>query len=216
MQDPWHLVRDWGRWPGCPERGVAAGIVLWRGAAGAAGSSCCVLDCQHINEGGVKSGTGSFGWFFFFISHHIIFFFFTSDGRCLSLMHQRKKTTWKNHKSYTWEISILFQLLVWCHLVLFTKLVNIVDFYILSINAPNKPASVSEHWSPLQTLHRHHRPGSGISEPSPCSSFSWELRRLSMSRLLHLSALAALGLTPGVRGHRITGSTMPEIVDCWC
>lgn len=34
-----------------------------------------------------------------------------------------------------------------------------------------------------------------------------------MSRLVHLSALAALGLTPEVKGHRITGSTMPQIVD---
>lgn len=157
-------------------------------------------------------------FFFFFFSSHVISFSLSSlqiHGRCLSLMHQRGKKHMEK-SAYTWEISILFQLPVWYHLVIFTQLVNIVDFYILSIDAPNKPASVSEHWSPLQTLHRHHRPGSGISEPSPCSSFSWELRRLSMSRLLHLSALAALGLTPGVRGHRITGSTMPEIVDCWC
>lgn len=37
-----------------------------------------------------------------------------------------------------------------------------------------------------------------------------------MSCLVHFSALAALGLTPEVKGHRITGSTMPQIVDCWC
>lgn len=29
--------------------------------SGAGGSSCCVLDCQHSNEGGFKSGTRSFG-----------------------------------------------------------------------------------------------------------------------------------------------------------
>lgn len=50
-----------------------------------------------------------------------------------------------------------------------------------------------------------------ISEPP---LFSWELHLLSMSCLVHLSALAALGLTPEVEGHRITGSTMPQIVDC--
>lgn len=61
MQDPWLFGRDWGHGPGCPERGVAAGIVLWRDGAGAVGSSCCVLDCQHSNEGGVKSGKRSFG-----------------------------------------------------------------------------------------------------------------------------------------------------------
>lgn len=52
--------------------------------------------------------------------------------------------------------------------------------------------------------------------PPPPFSFSWELQRLSMSRLVHLSALAAPGLTPEVKGRRITGSTMPQIVDCWC
>lgn len=65
MQDPLPLGRDWGHWPGCPGRGVAAGIVLWRDGAGAAGSSCCVLDCQHSHEGRVKPGTRSFGWILF-------------------------------------------------------------------------------------------------------------------------------------------------------
>ncbi|KAI4801936.1 hypothetical protein KUCAC02_019803, partial [Chaenocephalus aceratus] len=38
--------------------------------------------------------------------------------------------------------------------------------------------------------------GSWIIELPPPLSFSWEPQRLSMSRLVHLSALAALGLTP--------------------
>ena len=97
----------------------------------------------------------------------------------------------------------------------YIEVFNDADVYILIIYAPNKPTSMSEHWSPLQALRRPHHQGLG-SLSLPLFSFSWELQRLSMSRLVHLSALAAPGLTPEVKGCRITGSTMPQIVDCWC
>lgn len=60
--------RTLGSWGGpgvtdldAQREGLQLGMALWRDGAGAAGSSCCVLDCQHSNEGGVKSGTMSFG-----------------------------------------------------------------------------------------------------------------------------------------------------------
>lgn len=54
-------------------------------------------------------------------------------------------------------------LLLWKyhHPATFTEVFSVAHFNILTIYRPNKPTSMSEHWSPLQTLRHHHHQGLG-------------------------------------------------------
>lgn len=164
MKDPWLLGRDWGRWPGCPSRGAAMGMLLWWDNAGAGGSSCCVLGCQHSNDGGVKSGTRSFGWLLFVGYTSIYLVLLKIVWKWISLMHQRNimrqqecNVPLANPQMRLYHRKPYSN----CYCCGTTqpclqRYLKLLTFYILNNHTPNKPTSMSEHWSPLQTLHHHH------------------------------------------------------------
>lgn len=145
-------------WPWMPrERGVAAGIVLWRDGAGAvAESSCCVLDCQHSNEGGVKSGTRSFGWILF--SSYIIYLVsLTLEMHILEALVRWWECTWVFLHQIIKSYFYCRWLLQWCC----RANIIVAIFYILNILHAKHPSIMSEQWSPLQTLRHHPHQGLG-------------------------------------------------------
>lgn len=151
--------------------------------------------------GGVKSGTRSFGWSLF--SFYISICFALLKNVWLQVTLIRQKNNARHPQSSLRGLCLHNNLshIFWGFSVLNILRPSQAHRHVRTLKSTSSPSSPSSS-------------GSWITEP-PLFLFSWELPLPSMSCLVHLSALPALGLTPQVKGHRITGSTMPQIVDCW-